>query len=171
MEINVNIEFLESYKRLERLCGEIYGGNGVMAYLDQMREVPEWERQWIPGWREDWRNLHRLKRIRNELTHDSGSLYRNMADWSDVRWLENFRERILHTEDPLSLLQKRRNPPKPVTPKPAVPKPAPQTEQHWRTGSVTRPSAEIEKEDRLGCLLRILIGVLIVVLVCVSCNS
>ncbi len=166
MEINVNIEFLESYKRLERLCGEIYGGKGVMAYLDQMREVPVCERHLIPVWREDWRNLHRLKRIRNELTHDSGSLYRNMADWSDVRWLENFRERILHTEDPLSLLQKRRNPPKP-----AVPKPAPQTEQYWRTGSVTRPSTEIEKEDRLGCLLRILIGVLIVVLVCVSCNS
>ena len=36
----INVEFFETYKKLDRLCAQMYGlsGGGVTAYIDDMKD-------------------------------------------------------------------------------------------------------------------------------------
>ena len=36
----INVDFLETYKKLDRLCAQMYGlsGGGVTAYIDDMKD-------------------------------------------------------------------------------------------------------------------------------------
>ena len=47
------MSFIDSYKRLEKLCSEIYNDNhGVSSYIDEMINTPIGAR-YVPGWDDD----------------------------------------------------------------------------------------------------------------------
>ena len=51
------MSFIDSYKRLEKLCSEIYNDNhGVSSYIDEMINTPIGAR-YVPGWDEDLKQL------------------------------------------------------------------------------------------------------------------
>lgn len=104
---HINNVFFEEYKKLDNLCSDIYNSpNGVTHYIDDMKAVSYSNYHSIPNWESDLRQLKRLRHIRNNLAHVSGSFYENTCTTSDVRWLQTFAKRILNQSDPLAMLRR-----------------------------------------------------------------
>lgn len=104
--MNVNYEFLEAYKRVDKLCREIFSDDrGVSAYIEAMKTVSPDEVHLLDEWEHDLKNLVRLRHLRNQLTHECGTLELELASQTDIQWLWDFYGRILKQLDPLSLLR------------------------------------------------------------------
>ena len=104
------MSFIDSYKRLEKLCNDIYGDiHGVKAYIEDMRNTSmgKW---YVRGWDDDLSRLKHYKWIRNQIWHELDCTEDNMCKPGDAQWLDDFRCRILSGTDPLSLYRKARNP-------------------------------------------------------------
>ena len=104
------MSFIDSYKRLEKLCGEIYNDNhGLSAYIDEMINNPI-ASHCVPGWDEDLKKLKHFRWVRNQIVHEPGCTEENMCEPSDVRWLDDFYSRIMSASDPLALYRRARSP-------------------------------------------------------------
>lgn len=100
------MSFMESYKRLERLCGDrISEEKPVQAYIDEMYNTP---RGWdlIRDWDDDLKHLKRCKKLRNSIAHEPDCTEENTVGRQDIEWLEDFYHRLLNGTDPLSLYKK-----------------------------------------------------------------
>ena len=103
----LNVSFLEEYKRLDRLCCEIYRADkGITSYIEDMKSKELTECQFPHTWNSDLSNLLRLRKIRNQLTHEIGTLNVPLCTQADVDWLQGFRQKIYQAADPLALLHK-----------------------------------------------------------------
>ena len=71
-------------------------------------EAPDRDVYDVDDWEEDFRNLRRLRHIRNELAHESDAMDADMCDEEDVLWLEKFRERVMRSDDPLARLNREK---------------------------------------------------------------
>lgn len=101
--------FIDSYKSLEKLCGEIYGNNhGVSAYIDNMIASPNGS-YYVSGWDEDLKQLKHYRWLRNQIVHEPGCSEENMCEPGDIQWLNNFHSRIMSQSDPLTLYRKAKN--------------------------------------------------------------
>lgn len=104
---NLNGEFLEEYKLLDKLCREMYGGEkGVTAYIEDMRGTPNYESRHVEGWNEILQVLTRMRHLRNQLTHDVGTMNSAICTPAQIKWLSAFRTAIFDRRDPLAKLQK-----------------------------------------------------------------
>lgn len=107
---NLNYEFLEEYKRLDKLCREMYlSEKGVTAYIDDMKTVLSYERRSVKNWDADLNKLIELRHVRNQLSHEIGTLKNTMCSQEDVLWLKNFYNRVISQTDPLSIYNKSKN--------------------------------------------------------------
>lgn len=98
--------FIESYKRLEKLCGEILGDERcISAYIDEMLNTSRGS-SLISGWDDDLKNLKHYRWVRNKIAHEPNCTEQNMCNPNDVEWLENFYLRIMKQNDPLALYLK-----------------------------------------------------------------
>ena len=147
------MSFIDSYKRLEKLCNEIYGDNhGLSSYIDEMINNPSGSR-YVAGWDEVLKQLKHYRWVRNQIVHEPDCTEDNMCEPGDAEWLESFHLRIMSASDPLSMYRKARNPQ--VTQKPRQTyTPEPRTYTYPQRTSASQRSA--------GCLTYI-IGVLVVV--------
>lgn len=103
------MNFLDSYKKIEKICNEIYGENhGLTSYIDDMITTPKGS-LYILGWDEDLKKLKHYRWIRNRIVHDPGCTEESMCTTADVEWIDNFYLRIMSAKDPLSLYYKSEN--------------------------------------------------------------
>lgn len=101
---NLNYVFFEEFKRLDKLCGEIYNAqNGVTHYIDDMKTVPGFEYRAIPNWDSDLQQLLRLRHIRNNLAHAEDAFLEETCTQKEIDWLRDFYQRILKQSDPMAL--------------------------------------------------------------------
>ena len=107
MPENTNIIFFDEYKKLDKLCSEMYGKNsgGVTCYLNDMMAVPVMQRNRIPEWDQTYDRLRELRYIRNQMAHGEGSFEDYPCSEEDVLWLFEFRSKIMHISDPLAVDQ------------------------------------------------------------------
>ena len=104
------MSFIDSYKRLEKLCNEIYGDNhGLSSYIDEMINNPSGSR-YVAGWDEVLKQLKHYRWVRNQIVHEPDCTEDNMCETGDAEWLESFHLRIMSASDPLSMYRKARNP-------------------------------------------------------------
>ena len=98
-------EFFEEYKRLAKLCSEMYScQNGVSEYISQM-EIESYRGQYsISSWDSDYKMLKHVRWIRNQIAHDAGAY--QISEPNDLIFVKNFYKRILSGNDPLTLLMK-----------------------------------------------------------------
>lgn len=95
--------FVESYKRLDRLCGDILSTDrGVSAYIDEMKAV-NYGRRYVWTWDDDLRSLLRCRHIRNKIVHEPGCTEQNMCLPGDELWLNEFYGRVIGQTDPLCI--------------------------------------------------------------------
>ena len=140
------MSFIDSYKRLEKICNEMYGDNhGLSTYIDEMINNPSGSR-YVHGWDADLKQLKHCRWIRNKIVHEPGCTEENMCDTDDIQWLNDFYSRIMTSNDPLALYHKVKN-----SQRSSTQQRTPTNTQH--TSMPPRPS---------GCLTY-LIGVLFVV--------
>lgn len=101
--------FLDSYKRVEKICNEMYGGNhGLSYYIEDMVKTPLGYR-YVSGWEEDLKQLKHYRWIRNRIVHDPGCTAENMCDMNDIQWLDDFYSRIITGKDPIAIYHKKTN--------------------------------------------------------------
>ena len=145
--------FIDSYKRLEKLCSEIYNNNrGVSYYIDEMINTPVGAR-YVPGWNEDLKRLKHYRWVRNRIAHEPECNEGNMCEPGDAEWLNNFHSRIMAVNDPLAQYRKLRNPqPAQVFPQTHTPE----------QGCHTYPQHTSAPQRSAGCLSYV-IGALVVV--------
>lgn len=109
MPENTNIIFFDEYKKLDKLCSEMYGKNsgGVTCYLNDMMAVPVMQRNRIPEWNQTYDRLRELRHIRNQMAHGEGSFEDYPCSEEDVLWLFEFRSKIMHISDPLAVYRRQ----------------------------------------------------------------
>lgn len=98
--------FIDSYKRLEKLCGEVMNDERkISAYIDEMISKPNGSNK-VPGWDEDLKKLKHYRWVRNKIAHEPDCTEKNMCEPGDEQWLDEFYSRIINQKDPLALYQK-----------------------------------------------------------------
>lgn len=96
-------EFFSSYKRLEKLCNDIYGENhGISIYIDEMTDTPSGARV-VRGWYDDLGKLKQYRWIRNQIVHNPEYTEDDLCEMQDAEWLEEFSLRIINQKDPLAM--------------------------------------------------------------------
>ena len=101
--------FIDSYKHLEKLCGEILNDDRrLSAYIDEMINTPNGN-HYVRNWDDDLKTLKHYRWVRNQISHEPGCNEANMCDPEDTLWLNNFYSRIMNQTDPLSMYRKARS--------------------------------------------------------------
>lgn len=101
---SIDSEFFAEYKRLEKLCAEIYScRNGVTEYINEMNNCITSERYRIMSWNEDLNLLIHLRGLRNTLAHEDVD---SICTEKDIADLKEFYNRILTQRDPLAELHR-----------------------------------------------------------------
>lgn len=95
--------FMDSYKQLEKICGELLNDDRrLSAYIDEMKNISNGS-FYLQGWDEDLKRLKHYRWIRNQIVHEPNCTEQNMCEVSDVLWLDNFYLRIMNQSDPIAL--------------------------------------------------------------------
>ena len=98
--------FLDSYKHLEKLCGEMLNDSRKLsAYIDMMQCYTDGPSV-VRGWNEDLKTLKRYRWLRNRIVHEPGCSEDNMCVYGDAEWLDAFYIRVMNGTDPLTLYRK-----------------------------------------------------------------
>ena len=96
-------EFFEEYKHLERLCSDMYScRDGIRQYLEHMECQFSEGKKTIPHWAQDYRKLRGLRRTRNTLAHNVSEY--QVCTEQDVENVIDFVDRIMQQQDPLAML-------------------------------------------------------------------
>lgn len=155
--------FFEAYKRLDRLCADLYSGNnGISAYIADMESKTAKGRLSVPSWDSDCKNLKHVRWVRNRIAHESALM--QVSETSDLTFVKNFYDRILSEEDPLTLLrkadtrQKRTRVNKQPQSKPS------QSSQHARPAVQPSPASRYARSPRKAGRLSPFLAVLIMIL-------
>ena len=102
--------FIESYKRLERLCGDLLNDDRrISAYIDEMISLPRGA-YLVRGWDDDLKRLTHYRWVRNQIAHEPDCSEENMCEPSDVVWIEVFYSRIMNQTDPLAMYRRASKP-------------------------------------------------------------
>lgn len=133
-------DFFEEYKRLDRLCADMYScRNGVSEYIAQMENRFYQGQFRVPSWSSDHKMLKHVRWVRNQIAHDSGAY--QISEPEDLEF-------VFSGQDPLTLLRK------------ATEAEAERRKRQARSTTSTPPDNE-----STGKLLGIVIGIGIVALV------
>ena len=149
------MSFIDSYKKLEKICSEIYGdSHGVSAYIDEMLNTPNGSK-YVEGWNEDLKQLKNYRWIRNQIAHEPGCSEENMCVPNDVRWVDDFYSRIMSVKDPLALYRKAKRQqvaqkPKQISPQVITP---------------TKPQQQKVSQNPTGCFTYLISVMLIIIFI------
>ena len=102
---NINYNFFEEFKRLDKLCGDLYKDQaGITHYINDMKSTPISNYRNIPNWETDLKELVRLRHIRNNLAHTENAFDEDVCTQRDIDWIKDFYQRILDRSDPIAML-------------------------------------------------------------------
>ena len=103
---NINWKFFEEYKSLDELCKQILSNDrGVSTYIDEMEKECRGGKLVI-NWEKDYKQLKRMRWLRNQIAHEASPIEESIVTVEDIKWLKNFRVRIMECTDPFSMLRK-----------------------------------------------------------------
>lgn len=147
-------EFFEAYKRLDRLCSDIYGcRNGVSRYIEDMEGASYQGRLVVPSWEQVYKTLKHLRWVRNQIAHDSGQIL--ICNESDIRDVNDFYDDIMTGCDPLTQLRRYRED------RAAAPKAVRRAEPATMSTASNCSGAAQPTRRRTGCLAAVLTSALI----------
>ena len=106
---NLNYDFFDEFKKLDKLCKEIYRDDssnklGVTLYIEDMEKHSYSGQQKVRSWRDDYYKLKHIRHIRNELAHSDISFSSGICTESDLQFTRDFYQRLLARTDPISNL-------------------------------------------------------------------
>ena len=99
------IEFQEAYKRLDKLCKECFASkDGVSEYI-RIMESEYLGEKYVSTWKSDLKELKHVRWVRNQLSHEVGTLQSDICSQNDLNYIECFYKNIMERKDPLTLLR------------------------------------------------------------------
>lgn len=99
--------FFEKYKRLDKLCSEIYDNpKGISSYIADMEENEYIGQKIIGSWRATYKSLKHVRRLRNRIAHDENTL--DICTSDDIDFVTDFYNQVFSGADPISQLEKRK---------------------------------------------------------------
>lgn len=111
--MRLEIEFQEAYKRLDKLCKELFASEtGVSTYIREMENAPTDYPRAAATWWKDYKELKHVRWVRNQLAHEVGALEAGICTKEDLLCAQEFYKRIMKAEDPFALARKSQEPPK-----------------------------------------------------------
>ena len=114
--------FIESYKHLEKLCGDmLQTQHGISVYIDDIGNTPKGS-YLAQGWDEDFKRLKHYRWIRNKIAHEPNCTKENMCEYGDAQWIDDFYDKIMNQSDPLAMYRKA-----------TKPRPTAKTKQHCQS--------------------------------------
>lgn len=154
---NLNYAFFDKFKRLDRLCRDIYGTTpdhklGVTLYLEDMEQNSYQGALKVTNWMSDYNHLKKVRNARNEIAHSDEPLDYDLCTEEDIDFVESFQERILSRTDPLALLRKQ-----------TIQVRQPSTTQPT-TRNAKRQTNYTPRQESVGCL-----GLVVSALVVIAC--
>lgn len=100
----VEIEFLEEYKRLDRLCQDMLSTlQGVSEYINRMELLFEQGEEFVDECTINYKMLKHLRWLRNRIVH---CVEETECSLKEIEMITNFYHQILIQQDPLALLYK-----------------------------------------------------------------
>lgn len=100
----LEIEFLEEYKRLDKLCQDMLSSlSGVSEYINRMESFYKDGSYYIDDWNESYKTLKHLRWLRNNIVHNVDE---SDCSLEELETLKYFYRDILMQEDPLAHLYK-----------------------------------------------------------------
>ena len=106
---NLNNDFMESYKHLDKICKEIFNSEkGITTYINVMEEINDGNR-YVPLWKESLYKLKHYRYVRNTYVHEVGTSQNDICTPDDIEWLNNFYKEIMQTTDPLAQYRRKKN--------------------------------------------------------------
>ncbi len=157
--------FIESYKRLEKLCGEILNDDRrISAYIEEMERTSRGSGL-VPLWNNDLKQLKHYRWVRNQIAHEPNCTESNMCQPGDAAWLDHFYSRIMHQTDPLALYAQA------VKPRPSQKQTRtgkPFSDPNVRTsGNVCTPTEQQNPPapSKMGCLSSLVIALTVMALI------
>lgn len=101
----LEIEFLEEYKRLDKLCQDMLSSlSGVSEYINRMESFYKDGSYYIDDWNESYKTLKHLRWLRNNIVHNVDE---SDCSLEELETLKYFYRDILMQEDPLARLYKK----------------------------------------------------------------
>ncbi|MDE6275312.1 MAG: hypothetical protein K2M75_02100 [Clostridia bacterium] len=101
---NLNIEFLEQYKNLDKLCKDMLNSSeGISSYILEMENTPYEFTLNVPSWDNTYQKLKHLRWMRNQLVHEK-SFEEDFCSEEDLKSINYLYDLILNVKDPLSLV-------------------------------------------------------------------
>ena len=99
-------ELFDEFKRVDAICRDMFSSQrGVSEYIEQMEQAFADGRRQVPSWERDYRALKRVRWLRNQIAHE---MTETDCAADDVRYLQDFHDRLLHRQDPLAALSRAR---------------------------------------------------------------
>lgn len=100
----LNIESQEQYKRIDKLCREMYSSKeGVSTYIQDMENTFYDVRCGVNDWDKVYKELKHVRWMRNQLAHDV-SIDTDFCEQSDIEWVKWFYNCIIECNDPLAIV-------------------------------------------------------------------
>lgn len=104
--IKLNITFQEEYKRLDKLCKECFSSlDGVSEYIRQMESSQYSLQRFGVSWKSDYQMLKHIRWIRNQLSHEVGTLQSDICSQEDLDFVTTFYSKIMNCADPLAQMR------------------------------------------------------------------
>ena len=100
---SIDMEYFSEYKAVEKICNEMYGENGVSAYINDMQNCTSREKSSIINWDKKLKDLKHLRWLRNQIAHPNDSYEVTPQDLTDIKAFYN---ELMTQQDPLALLHK-----------------------------------------------------------------
>lgn len=157
----IDNKFFEEYKRLDKLCGEIFScRNGVSEYITQMECTSQGHYK-VSSWDNDYKALKHIRWVRNQIAHDTtGNI---ICKESDLLFVIDFYSRIINGEDPFAQLRKVEIQEEEMI----LPK---RMQKQMKSDSTAKTyCADIQSTHKKGLFLGVTIVIAIVVLAIVAC--
>ncbi len=155
------MSFIDSYKRLDKLCSEMYE-NGVSSYIEEMESTFDGSR-YVARWDADLKQLKHCRAVRNKIAHEIGCTEENTCEPDDELWVKDLYSRIIAVQDPLTLYGKAKN----------KNTKRPNSVQHQTAQTHSKPYTAPQNNKRpsnpSGCLMCVAVMTIIVVFVIVGC--
>lgn len=97
--------FFDAYKRLDKLCSNMYQcQNGVSEYIEDMERKMSQGQSRVSSWRLDYNRLKHVRWVRNKLAHESNEY--QLSEPEDLIFVQEYYNRIVSGQDALALYRK-----------------------------------------------------------------
>lgn len=100
--------FFEEYKRLDRICPDMYStSGGISQYIQDMEDHFSDGARLVDGWKQIYGVLKHLRWVRNRIAHEVSES--PISCDQDLKMLREITSSILRQDDPLALLDAKKN--------------------------------------------------------------